>query len=216
MLTTAPHNEPGTTPERVVFLAFALSEKTWQLGFTPGPGQQPRARGGTARHQARVLPEVAQANQRLGLPDTAPVVRCDAAGREGFGRHRFVQAQGSTHHGVESSAMEVKRRQRRAKSGGVALRQWFSMLRRLHHGARAVWRVVPGPAVAAADQRHLHRALERLKQARASTTARIQGLLRSPGRRLPTLHKVPEHLDALRLWEGAPLPRGLRPRFLRG
>ena len=215
MMTTAPHNEQGTTPERVLFMAFELREKTWKLGFTTGPGQKPRERGVPARNQARVLQEVAQAKQRFGLPETAPVVSCYEAGREGFWLHRFLQAQGITNHVVDSSSIEVKRRQRRAKSDGLDLRKLFSMLLRLHHGEREVWRVVHVPSVEAEDQRHLHRALESLKQERASTTARIKGLRSSQGLRLTTLNKLPEQLDALRLWDGAPLPSGLRPRLLR-
>jgi hypothetical protein len=41
------------------------------LAFTTGPGQKPRERGFAARHQARVLQEVAQATKRCGLPETA-------------------------------------------------------------------------------------------------------------------------------------------------
>jgi transposase len=215
MLTTAPHNEQGTTPERVLFMAFELSEKTWKLGFTTGPGQKPRERGVTARNQARVRQEVAQAKQRFGLPETAPVVSCYEAGREGFWLHRFLQAQGITNHVVDSSSIEVKRRQRRAKSDGLDLRKLLSMLLRFHHGEREVWRVVHVPSVEAEDQRHLHRDLESLKQERASTTARIKGLLSSQGLRLTTLNKLPEQLDALRLWDGAPIPSGLRHRLLR-
>ena len=44
MTTTATHNEHDTTTERVLFMAFALSEKTWKLGFTTGHGQKPRER----------------------------------------------------------------------------------------------------------------------------------------------------------------------------
>ena len=43
-MTTATHNEHDTTPERVLFMAFELSENTWKLGFTTGPGQKPRER----------------------------------------------------------------------------------------------------------------------------------------------------------------------------
>jgi transposase len=74
---------------------------------------------------------------------------------------------------------------------------------RYHHGERQVWRVVHVPAVDAEDQRHLHRDLETLKQERASTTTRIKGLHRSQGVRLTSLSKLPEPLDALRLWDGA-------------
>jgi hypothetical protein len=44
MMTTATHNEHDNTTEAVWFLAFALSEKSWKLGFTTGHGQKPRER----------------------------------------------------------------------------------------------------------------------------------------------------------------------------
>ena len=31
-MTTATNNQYDTTPERVLFMAFELSEKTWKLG----------------------------------------------------------------------------------------------------------------------------------------------------------------------------------------
>jgi hypothetical protein len=37
MTTTATHNGHDTTPERVLFVAFALREKTWKLGCTTAP-----------------------------------------------------------------------------------------------------------------------------------------------------------------------------------
>jgi transposase len=215
MMTTATHNAHDTTTERVLFVAFELSEKTWKLGFTTGHGQQPRERSIAARNQARLLQEVAQAKKRFGLPESAPVVSCYEAGREGFWLHRFLQAQGITNHVVDSSAIEVKRRQRRAKSDGLDVRKLLSMLMRFHHGERDVWRVVHVPTVEAEDGRHLHRDLETLKQERASTTTRIKGLLSSQGIRLTSLSKFPEQLDALRLWDGSEIPSGLRRRLLR-
>jgi transposase len=214
-MTTATHNAHDTTPARVLFVAFELSEKTWKLGCTTGHGQKPRERGCAARHQTRVLQEVAQANKRCGLPESAPVVRCSEAGRAGFWLHRFVQAQGLTNHGVDSSSIEVHRRQRRAQSDGLDVRQLLRMLRRFHQGARDVWRVVHVPTVEAEDQRHLHRDVATLKQERARTTTRIQGLRRSQGRRLTSLSQLPEPLEALRLWDGSPIPSGLRRRVLR-
>jgi transposase len=82
-------------------------------------------------------------------------------------------------------------------------------------GERHVWQVVKVPSVEAEDHRHLHRDLETLKQERASTTTRIQGLLSSQGIRLMSLNKLPEQLDACRLWDGSPIPPGLRQRVLR-
>jgi transposase len=168
-----------------------------------------------ARDLKRLLDEVAHAKARFGLGTTAPVVSCDEAGREGFWLHRFLQAQGIANSVVDSSSIEVNRRQRRAKSDGLDVRKLLSMLRRFHHGERDVGRVVHVPTVAAEDQRHRHRDWETLKQERASTTTRIKGLLSSPGIRLTSLSKLPEQLDALRLWDGSPIPSGLRRRVLR-
>jgi hypothetical protein len=67
MTTTATHSEHYTAmhpTEPVLFLAFELSEKTWKLGFTTGHGQPPRDRSISARHQGRLLHEVAQAKRR--------------------------------------------------------------------------------------------------------------------------------------------------------
>src|ERR671936_1317617 len=196
-------------------MAFELSEKTWKLGFTTGHGQKPRERAVAARHQARVLQEIAQAKRRFGLPETAPVVSCYEAGREGFWLHRFLQAQGITNYVVDSSSIEVNRRRRRAKSDGLDVRKLLSMLLRYAQGERQVWQVLKVPSVEAEDRRHLHRDLETLKQERASTMTRIEGLLSSQGLRVASLTKLPEQLDALRLWDGTPLLPGLRRRVLR-
>src|SRR5499426_4226370 len=215
MITAATHHEHGNTTAATLFVAFELSEKTWKLGFTTGHGHKPRERPVTARQQERVLDEIAQAKRRLGLPDTAPVVSCYEAGREGFWLHRFLQAHGITNQVVDSSAIEVNRRRRRAKSDGLDVRKLLSMLIRYHEGERQVWQVVHGPSVEAEDQRHLHRDLETLKQERGDTTRRIKGLLSSQGLRVKNLTRLPEQLGALRLWDGSPLPPGVRQRVLR-
>jgi transposase len=196
-------------------MAFELSDKTWKLGFTTGPGQKPRERNVAARNQERVLEEIASAKRRLGLPETAPVVSCYEAGRDGFWLHRFLLAHGMTNHVVDSSAIEVSRRQRRAKSDGLDVRKLLSMLMRYHHGEQKVWQVVKVPSMEAEDQRHLHRDLETLKRERGSTTTRIKGLLSSQGLRVTSLTKLPEQLDALRLWDDSPIPPGLRQRVRR-
>jgi transposase len=116
---------------------------------------------------------------------------------------------------VDSSSIEVNRRRRRAKSDGLDVRKLLSMLLRYEQGERHVWQVVKVPSVEAEDHRHLHRDLETLKQERASTTTRIQGLLSSQGLRVTSLTRLPEQLDALRLWDGSPIPPGLRRRVLR-
>lgn len=95
------------------------------------------------------------------------------------------------------------------------MRKLLTMLMRYHYGARHVWRVVNVPSVAAEDPRPRHRDLETLTQARARTSNRITGLRSSQGIRLASVHKLPEPLDALRLWDGSPVPSGVRGRLLR-
>jgi transposase len=116
---------------------------------------------------------------------------------------------------VDSSSIAVHRRTRRAKSEALDVRKLLSMRMRSQHGERDVWRVVHVPAVEAEDQRHLHRDLATLKQERARTTTRLKGWLRSQGVRLTSVSKLPAQLEALRLWDGAPIPSGLRRRWLR-
>jgi transposase len=108
--TKATPKTNGNTPEATLYVAFELSDKTWKLGFTTGHGQKPRERNAPARDQERILDEIAQAKRRLGLPETAPVVSCYEASREGFWLHRFLLAHEITNHVVDSSAIEVSRR----------------------------------------------------------------------------------------------------------
>ena len=128
MTTPSTYNGQENTTEATLFVALELSEKNWKLGFTTGAGQKPRERGMTARYQERMLDEIAQAKRRFGLPETTPVVSCYEAGREGFWLHRFLLAHGSTNPVGDSSAIEVSRRQRRAKSDGLDVRKLLSML----------------------------------------------------------------------------------------
>src|SRR5262245_4802668 len=112
MMTTATQSEHSNANAPALFLAFELSEKTWKLGFSIGHGHKPRERSMAARDLKRLLDEVAQAKSRFGLCATAPVVSCYEAGREGFWLHRLLQAQGIRNYVVDSSAIEVNRRQR--------------------------------------------------------------------------------------------------------
>jgi hypothetical protein len=89
MLTTAPPNAHYSATAPVLFVACELREQTWQRGCTIGHGPKPRERTVPARPHARLLDDIAQAQRRVGLPDTAPVVSCSEAGRAGVWRQRF-------------------------------------------------------------------------------------------------------------------------------
>jgi transposase len=216
MSTTAPPHTHYSATAPVLFVACELREQTGQLGFTLGHGHHPRARTIGARAPQRLRDEVAQAQARLGLGAPTPVGRCDAAGREGVWLHRVLQAHALTNPGVDASSLAVNRRKRRAKRDALDVRKLLRRVRRSHHGARQVWRVVKVPAVAAEEQRHGHRDLETLQHARARTTHRLKGWLRSQGGRLARVTQLPEPRDGLRRWDGSPIPRGRPRRWLRG
>jgi transposase len=63
------------------------------------------------------------------------------------------------------------------------------------------------------DRRQLHRALTTAKRDRTRVINRIKGLLASHGLGMPAGRAFPEPLEHLRLWDGAPLPTGLRHRL---
>ncbi len=109
--STAAENQSST-----LFLALELGWDSWKLAFTTGIGQQPRLREVTGRNWVELLHEIAEAKRKLHLPVDAPVLSCYEAGRDGFWLHRCLSAHGIENLVVDSSSIEVNRRQRRAKN----------------------------------------------------------------------------------------------------
>jgi hypothetical protein len=89
------------------------------------------------------------------------------------------------------------------------------MLLRSAQGEPQVWQVVQVLSVAAEEQRHLHRDLATLQRERARTTARLNGVRSRQGLPVTSVTKRPAPREALRRWEGSPMPPGLRQRGLR-
>ncbi len=100
----------------VLYLALDLGTRDWKLAFTVGLGQAPRLKTITARSTTALMGQIKAAKKRFGLPEDAAVVSCYEAGRDGFWLHRFLLAHGVQNQVVDSSSIEVNRRQRRAKS----------------------------------------------------------------------------------------------------
>ncbi len=71
------------------------------------------------------------------------------------------------------------------------------------------------PSVEAEDARYLHRELMSLQQDHTRHSNRIKGLLSEQGVRLAVGQHFLHELDAVRLWDGHPLPPGLRARVER-
>jgi transposase len=82
-------------------------------------------------------------------------------------------------------------------------------------GDRRAWRVVRVPTVAEEDARHLPRTLEALMNDRTRLVNRSKSLLVTQGVSLAINAQFLKRLDGTHLWDGAPLPPGLRDRLRR-
>jgi transposase len=213
---SATHTTQSTaTAAPVLYLALELSWNSWKLAFTVGLGQKPRLRTIRARDTAALLLEIQKAKLRFGLGDDTPVVSCYEAGRDGFWLHRFLVHHGINNQVVDSASIEVNRRKRRAKSDSLDATKLVQMLIRWHNGERSVWSIVNVPTVADEDRRQRHRELIELKAERTEHVNRIKGLLAALGLGIVVNAQLPQRLEELRQWDGAPLPQAVRERILR-
>jgi transposase len=213
MNETTHTTEYSTFP--TLYLAFELGNKEWKLGFTIGLGQRPRERTIDAGDLPALQAEIRLAKKRFGLPQTARVLTCYEAGRDGFWPHRYLLAQEIENLVVDASSIEVPRRAKRAKTDRLDVGKLLTMLIRFDCGEKKVWSVVHVPSLEAEDKRHLHRELATLKTDRARHINRIKELLVGQGVRIPVKADFLERLDSVRLWDGSPLPAGLRSRLER-
>ena len=212
-------NETTRTTEystfSTLYLAFELGNEKWKLGFTIGLGQRPRERTIDAGDLPALQAEIRLAKKRFGLPQTARVLSCYEAGRDGFWLHRYLLARGVENLVVDASSIEVPRRAKRAKTDRLDLGKLLTMLIRFDCGEKKVWSVVHVPSLEAEDKRHLHRELATLKTDRTRHINRIEGLLVGQGVRIPVKADFLERLESIRSWNGSPLPAGLRSRLER-
>jgi len=199
----------------VLYLAFELGNDFWKLGFTIGMGQRPRERNIAAGDLVALRREIRRAKERFGMPETTPVLSCYEAGRDGFWLHRYLVAQGVQNLVVDSSSIEVNRRQRRAKTDHMDVGKLLGQLIRFRGGERKVWSVVRVPSVKDEDDRQLHRGLTALKKERTRHTNRIKGLLTGQGVRVPVKADFLEQLRGARTWDGSSVPPRLQARLVR-
>ena len=215
MNTAATRTSKYSAEGPVLYLAFELGNAQWKLGFSIGFGQRPRVRTIAARDLEGLQREIELAKKRFGLPETARVVNCYEAGRDGFWLHRYLMEAGIENLVVDSSSIEVNRRFRRAKTDRMDVAKLVDQLMRYERGEKKVWHVVRVPGVEAEDRRQFHRELEELKAERTRHINRMKGLVAGQGVRLEIGSVFVEKLSAIRLWDGRPIPEGLRARLER-
>jgi transposase len=124
-------------------------------------------------------------------------------------------AQGVNNVVVDSSSIEVKRRHRRAKTDRLDGYKLLTMLLRHTAGEQKGWSIVRVPSVVAEDRRQLHRDMVTTTRDRTRGINRLKGLLAAQGLRLPIHGDIRGQLEQLHLWDGSPLPEGLRQRLVR-
>lgn len=209
--TTAP--EKATAREtQYLAVSFELGATEWKLAFSPGLAQQPRHRTIAAGDLEAVKKEIAAAKARFKLPADVRVASCYEAGRDGFWIHRALEMLGVENLVVDSAAIEVSRRSRRAKTDRLDAAKLLNQLLRWLSGERRAFKVVRVPTEEEEDRRHLHRGLKTAKGARTAVTNRIKGLLATVGVRLKEIADLPRVLERLKRWNGEPLPKWLKAR----
>lgn len=202
-----------TINSQILCMAMELSNTKWGLGFTIGLGQPPRLRKLDARNLDGLMDEIRLSKKRFGLPESASVMSCYEAGRDGFWLHRYLIAQGVLNQVVDSASIEVNRRKRRAKTDRIDVGKLLTMLIRSAQGESKVWSVINPPNPEEEDQRQLHRDLMALKRERTHHINRIKGLLTSQGIKISIKTDFLEQLETVHLWDGSRLGDGMRNRL---
>lgn len=204
-MTTQTRKNDSTAP---LYLALELGSSKWKLLSAVRLGARPRTVSIAAGDLAALKAEIAKSKQRHALGESAPVLSCYEAGRDGFWLHRELLSEGIENVVVDPSSIAVDRRARRAKTDRLDGEKLLRHLIRFQEDPQE-WRVVRVPSVEDEDERHLHRELTRLKRERTQHTNLIQSLLVLHGLRLAVRSSFLEDLAQLSI------PSRLRARLIR-
>jgi transposase len=213
MSQTASRKDFIAVKDRLL-VAFELGWEKWRLAFATATGEKPWQVVIPARDVLALTKAIGKARQRFEVSESCPVFSCYEAGREGFWLHRLLTQMGVVNLVVDSSSIEVNRRARRAKTDRLDAKKLISMLLRYWAGEKDLWSVVHVPTPEQEDGRHLQREIRTLKKEQTRLTNRVKGLLAGQGVAVRIGRGgFQESLDAIRIWDGSPLPPGLRRRL---
>ena len=213
MSQTASRKDFIAVEDRMM-VAFELGWEKWRLAFATVMGEKPWQVVDSASRCAGSDEGDWEGGSGSGLAAGCRVFSCFEAGREGFWLDRQLTQMGVVNLVVDSSSIEVNRRARRAKTDRLDARKLVWMLLRYWAGEKDLWSVVRVPTAEQEDGRQLQREIRTLTKEQTRLTNRIKGLLASQGVAVRMGRGgLEEGLDAIRIWDGSPLPSGLRRRL---
>lgn len=204
-------NSSESTPMGLL-VAIEMSLKTWRLAMAPFGASRQRQVVIESGHYLQLQAAVAQARKHFGLPANGVVIFCYEAGREGFHPQRVLSEAGHAVWVVDSSSIEVNRRQRRAKYDALDAGKLLGLMQRQVRGEAAL-RIVRVPSLAQEDERQGTREREELRVERGRLRVRMQSLLFTQG-----VRDFPKSAPAIAHWltqHSAGLRPQLRARLMR-
>ena len=208
--TTLPAEDSGCGR---LFAALELSNKKWKLAMSArGKKREVTVPAG---NMAALLEAFDKAKAHFKLDGAASVMSCYEAGRDGFWLHHELDRVGVENLVVDSSSIEVDRRQRRAKTDRLDAWRLLRQLERYAEGDRRALRIVRVPSVEAEDARRPHRELQRLREERTAQANRIRGLLVLHGLRLTVGPRFPQQLSEMVVEGGGPVRAHLHAELVR-
>ncbi len=213
-MTATTRSAFGSVSEPTLYMAFELSAKQWKLAMMSGVGSEPWVRTVRAGDVPAVARVVRAGRHHFQLPETAPVLSCYEAGRDGFWIHRALRTVGISNRVVDSASIEVSRRARRAKTDRLDALKLVRMLVRVCNGEQDVWAEVRVPSVADEAARQVSRERTTLVQEQTRLINQMRSWLALWGCRLPR-RRTPGWWTTVRDWAETGLPRALQARLER-
>jgi transposase len=211
---TAASNAPAAYhPDSTLAIALELSGKSWEMGaVVPGVTRRPRRRL-DPRDMAGLLLQVERWKREATTAGRTieRVVLTYEAGRDGFWIARHLIARGIEVHIMHPASIPVARKKRRAKTDRIDLEMLLRSLLAWLRGDPMSCSMVAIPSEAEEDHRRPGRERERLVSERIALENRMQNLLCLHGVASfkPRLKKAAAQLEALRRFDGEPLPAEL-------
>lgn len=206
----------STTIDSTVFVGMELSSSQWKLAFSATSVSRVRIRNVAAGDFGAFEREIALAKAKFHLAEDAPIQACYEAGRDGHWIHRALLGAGIDNFVIESSCLEVDRRQKQRKTDRLDAIKMVHALVRYCRGERSSLRVNHVPDTEDEDIRNLQRELQTIRTDRTRINNRIKSLLVAQGIRLASIHAdFPSQLAEMTTGDGKPLGEHLSARLQR-